>query len=163
MVSGVNCSPQFSVQEFLATRKMYRKESPVYFYHYTQAFHPEEEITGEAAHRLATEFAEKAWPGCEVLVATHTDADHIHAHFIVNAVRSDDGKMLRQGPTTLRHLRELSDGLCMQYGYSVLPTQRQKKADGVSAREYRSAAKGQGWKFRLMNTIENCMRYAWEP
>ena len=160
LVSGINCSPQLSVQEFLATRKMYHKESPVYFYHYTQAFHPEENITGVAAHKLATEFAEKAWPGCEVLVATHTDADHIHSHFIVNAVRPDDGKMLRQGPTTLRHLRELSDELCMRYGYSVLPSQRQKKTDGLSAREYRSAVKGQSWKFRLMNTIENCMRYA---
>lgn len=160
LVSGINCSPQFSVQEFLATRQMHRKESPVYFYHYTQAFHPEENITGAAAHKLATEFAEKAWPGCEVLVATHTDADHIHSHFIVNAVRPDNGKMLRQGPTTLRHLRELSDELCMQYGYSVLPSQRQKKTDGLSAREYRSAAKGQSWKFLLMNTIENCMRYA---
>ena len=160
LVSGINCSPQLSVQEFLATRRMYHKESPVYFYHYTQAFHPKENITGSAAHKLAKEFAEKAWPGCEVLVATHTDADHIHSHFIVNAVRPDDGKMLRQGPTTLRHLRELSDELCMRYGYSVLPSQRQKKADGLSAREYRSAVKGQSWKFRLMNTIENCMRYA---
>lgn len=160
LVSGINCSPQLSVQEFLATRQMYRKESPVYFYHYTQAFHPEENITGAAAHNLAKEFAEKAWPGCEVLVATHTDADHIHSHFIVNAVRFDDGKMLRQGPTTLQHLRELSDELCMQYGYSVLPSQRQRKTDGLSVREYRSAVKGQSWKFRLMNTIENCMRYA---
>ena len=160
LVSGLNCSPQFSVQEFLATRQMHRKESPVYFYHYTQAFHPEENITGSAAHKLATEFAEKAWPGCEVLVATHTDADHIHSHFIVNAVRFDDGKMLRQGPATLQHLRTLSDELCMQYGYSVLPSHRQKKTDGLSTREYRSAAKGQSWKFRLINTIENCMRYA---
>ena len=130
LVGGINCSPQLSVQEFLSTRQMYRKESPVYFYHYTQAFHPEENITGAAAHKLAKEFAEKAWPGCEVLVATHTDADHIHSHFIVNAVRPDDGKMLRQGPTTLKHLRTLSDELCMQYGYSVLPSQRQKKTDG---------------------------------
>ncbi len=160
LVNGINCSPQLSVQEFLATRQMHRKESPVYFYHYTQAFHPEENIIGTAAHKLAKEFAEKAWPGCEVLVATHTDADHIHSHFIVNAVHPGNGKMLRQGPTTLRHLRELSDELCMQYGYSVLPCHRQKKSDGLSAREYRSAAKGQSWKFRLMNTIENCMRYA---
>lgn len=160
LVSGVNCSPQLSVQEFLATRQMYRKESPVYFYHYVQSFHPEESITGAAAHKLAKEFAGKAWPGCEVLVATHIDANHIHSHFIVNAVRPDNGKMLRQGPTTLQHLRELSDALCIQYGYSVLPTQRQKRMDGLSAREYRSAANGQSWKFQLMNTIEKCMHYA---
>jgi hypothetical protein len=30
----------------------------------------------------------------------------------------------------------------------------------MSTREYRSAAKGESWKFRLMNTIDQCMRYA---
>ena len=30
----------------------------------------------------------------------------------------------------------------------------------MSSREYRSAAKGESWKFRLMNTIDQCMRYA---
>ena len=30
----------------------------------------------------------------------------------------------------------------------------------MGTREYRSAAKGQSWKFRLMNAIDQCMRYA---
>ena len=30
----------------------------------------------------------------------------------------------------------------------------------MGTREYRSAAKGESWKFRLMNTIDQCMRYA---
>ena len=30
----------------------------------------------------------------------------------------------------------------------------------MNTREYRSAAKGESWKFRLMNTIDQCMRYA---
>ena len=30
----------------------------------------------------------------------------------------------------------------------------------MSSREYRSAAKGESRKFRLMNTIDQCMRYA---
>ena len=31
---------------------------------------------------------------------------------------------------------------------------------GMSAREYRSAAKGESWKFQLMNTVDLCMRSA---
>lgn len=31
---------------------------------------------------------------------------------------------------------------------------------GLGAREYRSATKGESWKFRLMNTIDECMKYA---
>ena len=30
----------------------------------------------------------------------------------------------------------------------------------MRSREYRSASKGESWKFRLMNTIDQCMRYA---
>ena len=160
LVSGQNCTPQLAAQEFLATRQMHRKDSPVWFYHYVQSFSPDEEITGALAHQVAREFAEQAWPDSEVLIATHTDAEHIHSHFIVNAVCYKSGKMLRQGPNTLDGLRTLSDGLCLKHDLSVLPKQQQRKAKGMSAREYRSAAKGESWKFRLMNTIDQCMRYA---
>ena len=160
LVSGQNCTPQLAAQEFIATRQMHRKNSPIWFYHYVQSFSPDEEITGALAHQVAREFAEQAWPDSEVLIATHTDAEHIHSHFIVNAVCYASGKMLRQGPNTLNGLRTLSDELCLKHDLSVLPKQQQRTAKGMSNREYRSAAKGESWKFRLINTIDQCMRYA---
>lgn len=132
----------------------------MWFYHYVQSFSPDEVITGEQAHQLAKEFAAKAWPDSEVLIATHLDAEHIHTHFIVNAVCWETGKMLRQGPNTLRSLRQLSDELCLKHGFSVLPQQKKKQSQGMGTREYRSAAKGESWKFRLMNTIDQCMQFA---
>ena len=160
LISGQNCTPQLVSQEFQATRDVYHKESPVWFYHYVQSFSPDEVITGEQAQQLAKEFAAKAWPGSEVLIATHLDAEHIHTHFIVNAVCWESGKMLRQGPNTLRSLRQLSDELCREHGFSVLPQQKKKQSQGMGTREYRSAAKGESWKFRLMNAIDQCMCYA---
>ena len=160
LVSGQNCTPQLAAQEFIATRQMHRKDSPIWFYHYVQSFSPDEEVTGALAHQVAQEFAQQAWPDSEVIIATHTDAEHIHTHFIVNSVCYGTGKMLRQGPSTLKNLRTLSDELCMKYGLSVLEKQQPKKAKGMSSREYRSAVKGESWKFRLMNTIDQCMRYA---
>ena len=160
LVSGQNCTPQLADREFQATRGAHRKDSPVWFYHYVQSFSPDEVITGEQAHQLAKEFAAKAWPDSEVLIATHLDAEHIHSHFVVNAVCWESGKMLRQGPNTLRNLRQLSDELCLEHGFSVLPQKKKKQAQGMGTREYRSAAKGESWKFRLMNTIDQCMRYA---
>ncbi len=160
MVSGQNCTPQLAVQEFRATRDAYRKDSPVWFYHYVQSFHPDEQITGPEAHQVAKEFAEKAWPDSEVLIATHIDADHVHSHFLVNAVCYLTGKMLRQDPNTLKRLRKLSDEICERHYLSVLPPQQKTASTGMTGREYRSAAKGQSWKFRLMNTVDQCMRYA---
>ena len=159
MVSGQNCTPPLAVREFLTTRAMHRKESPVWFYHYVQSFAPSEPVTGELAHELAKMFAARAWPESEVLIATHIDREHIHSHFIVNSVCFDNGKMLRQGPGTLARLRPISDELCAAHGLSVLPRQ-ETKTQGLGAREYRSATKGESWKFRLINTIDECMKYA---
>ena len=160
LVSGQNCSPQFADREFIATRNSHRKDSARWFYHYTQSFSPEENIDGRQAHEVAKEFAARAWPDSEVLIATHIDAEHIHSHFIVNAVCWQTGKMLRQGPRTLEHLRKISDEICLSHGLSVLEPEPQKKQQGMSAREYRAALKGESWKFRLMNTIDECMKYA---
>ena len=155
-VSGISCSPQFATEEFLSTRAINGKASPIWFYHYTQSFSPREVVTPDKAHALALEFAAKAWPDSEVLVATHTDAAHLHSHFLVNAVCHETGKMLRQGPRTLERLRSISDELCLRYGLSVL-RHTQKKSPGVGNREYRAAAKGQSWKLRLMSDIDLCM------
>ena len=159
LIRGQNCTPQLAAQEFLTTRAAHRKESPVWFYHYVQSFAPDKSVTGELAHEIAKAFAARAWPESEVLIATHIDREHIHSHFIVNSVCFDSGRMLRQGPGTLARLRSISDELCAAHGLSVLPKQK-AKAQRLGAREYRSAAKGESWKFRLMNTIDECMRYA---
>ena len=159
LISGQNCAPQLAAQEFLATRAAHRKESPVWFYHYVQSFSPDEPVTGELAHEIAKEFAARSWPESEVLIATHIDREHIHSHFIVNSVCFGSGRMLRQGPGTLARLRSISDELCAAHGLSVLPKQ-ETKTQRLGAREYRSAAKGESWKFRLMNTIDECMRCA---
>ena len=159
LVSGQNCTPPLAVWEFLTTRAMHRKESPVWFYHYVQSFAPSEPVTGELAHEIAKMFAARAWPESEVLIATHIDREHIHSHFIVNSVCFGNGKMLRQGPGTLARLRPISDELCAAHGLSVLPRQ-ETKMQGLGAREYRSATKGESWKLRLMNTIDACMKYA---
>ena len=161
LTSGLNCTPHLAAQEFIATRTTHRKDSPVWFYHYVQSFSPEEKITGEQAHRLAKEFAARAWPDNEVLITTHLDAAHFHTHFIVNSVCYGTGRMLRHEPGTLHALRQMSDELCMKYGFSVLPREQGKnRTHGMDGREYRSAAKGESWKFRLIATIDQCMRYA---
>lgn len=160
LTGGINCSPQFAAQEFKATRAAYHKDSPMWFYHYTQSFLPEEPITGEQAHELAKEFAEKAWPDSQILVATHVDREHIHSHFVVNSVCYESGYMLRQGPTTLKKLRKLSDEICVAHGFSVLPPDPPKHSKQLSTREYRSMEKNQSWKLQLMIAIEDAMAAA---
>ena len=161
-LSGVNCSGDTALQEFLLTKESWRKTGGTNFYQYVQSFSPQEGITHAQAHEIALEFASKAWPGHEVLVATHCDADHPHSHFVINSVSFENGKKLRQNPKTLEQLRKLSDEICLAHGFSVLPPQ-QTAADGtkkMSAREYRAAVKGQSWKLELAVQINDVMSVA---
>ena len=140
----------------MATKKSYGKTDGMNFYQYVQSFSPEENITPHKAHEVALVFAEKAWTGYEVLVATHCDAQHIHSHFVINSVSFENGKKLRQNPNTLKSLRALSDEICRHHNLSTLEPYNM---DGIkiSTREYRTAVKGQSWKFKLMNDIDKAM------
>ena len=156
-VSGVNCDGLNAITEFEATKAAWNKEEGIRFYQYVQSFSPHEDITHQQAHELALEFAEKAWPGYEVLVATHCDTDHIHSHFVINSVSFETGLKFRQHPDTLLHLRKLSDELCASRGFSTLKPY-EKGGAKISAREYRAAIGGDSWKFQLMYHIGEAMK-----
>jgi hypothetical protein len=156
LVSGVNCDGENAFKEFMATKKSYCKTDGMNFYQYVQSFSPEENITPQKAHEVALEFAEKAWTGYEVLVATHCDVQHIHSHFVINSVSFENGKKLRQNPNTLKSLRALSDEICRHHNLSTLEPYS-KDGMKISTREYRTAVKGQSWKFKLMNDIDKAM------
>ena len=127
LVGGVNCNGENAFTEFTATKTAHHKKGGMNFYHYVQSFSPSESVTTEQVHEIGLELAEKAWPGHEVLVTTHTDVAHLHNHFVINSVHYENGMKLRQNPGTLTKLRALSDGICQQHGLSVL---EQYKKDG---------------------------------
>lgn len=156
LVSGINCDGENVFKEFMVTKKSYGKTDGMNFYQYVQSFSPDENITPQKAHEVALEFAEKAWTGYEVLVATHCDAQHIHSHFVINSVNFENGKKLRQNPNTLKSLRALSDEICRHHNFSTLEPYI-KDGMKISTREYRTAVKGQSWKFKLMNDIDKAM------
>ena len=94
-------------------------------------------------------------------MATHIDTDHLHSHLVVNSVSFQDGRKLHQSAADLQAHRIANDEICVAHGLEILPPpQKQVKQKRMSTREYRSAAKGESWKFRLINTIDQCMRYA---
>ena len=156
-VSGINCNPMFAKDEFLATKDLYKKRDGVMFYHYIQSFAEDDSLTPEEAHEIGLEFAEKAWPGFEVVVATHTDTHCIHNHFVLNSVNAETGYKYRTKKSHLDELRNISDEFCLAHGLSIIEPSEDKKTSGLGNREYQSAKKGQSWKFRLRSTIRSAM------
>lgn len=158
LISGKDCCPETAFQEFMATKSSYKKSDQTMFYHYDQAFKDGETISPKTAHEIAVKFAEANYPDFEVVIATHVDNEHLHSHFIINSVSFKTGKKLHEGPKTLLKLRAYSDQICQQYGLTTLELYTGGKSQSLASREYRAAAKGQSWKFALMNAIDFAMR-----
>ena len=161
LVSGWNCTAQSALSEMQLTKERFRKTDGRQYYHFVQSFAETDDLTPQKAHAIALELAQREFPNFEVLVATHIDTDHLHSHLIVNSVSFRDGKKLHQSAADLQAHRTVNDEICAAHGLAILPPpEKQVKQKRMSSREYRSAAKGESWKFRLMNTIDQCMRYA---
>lgn len=158
LVSGINCQPQSVYDDFLNTKLLYHKDGGVMFYHMVQSFPKGEAVDPQQAHEAARRLAEY-FDGCEVLVCTHVDREHIHSHCVINSVNFETGKKLHMAKEQLQELMRRNDMICQEMGLPVFePTAQQ--ARGMSGAEYHTALKGQSWKLRLMNTIDECMKYA---
>ena len=145
-VTALNCSLPTAYQEFKNTREMYGKTDGVKYYHFVQSHPSGYKIEPALAHKIAVEFADRAFPGHEVVVATHTDADHIHSHFVLNAVNADTGLKYHSNKFTLQDLRQLSDEICQKYGVTTLnKPEIHKQSDGITNGEYRVAMRGESY------------------
>ena len=158
LVSGINCQPQSVYDDFLNTKLLNHKDGGVMFFHMVQSFPKGEAVDPRQAHEAARRLAEY-FDGCEVLVCTHVDREHIHSHCVINSVNFETGKKLHMAKEQLQELMRRNDMICQEMGLPVFdaPTQQ---ARGMSGAEYHTALKGQSWKLRLMNTIDECMKYA---
>ena len=160
-VTALNCSADTAYEEFNATKNLYHKNSGRLYYHLVQSFPSGYEIAPELAHMIAVEFAYKAFKEYECVVATHIDREHIHSHIVFNSVSFEDGRKYHSDKNTVQELMNLSDEICQKYGVQTLEKQNQKQSkDVLSDREYRSAVKGESWKFQLMSTITEVMKKA---
>ena len=158
LISGINCQAQSVYDDFLNTKLLYHKDGGVMFYHMVQSFPKGAAVDPRQAHEAARRLAEY-FDGCEVLVCTHVDREHIHSHCVINSVNFETGKKLHMAKEQLQELMRRNDAICQEMGLPVFePTTQQARS--MSGAEYHTALKGQSWKLRLMNTIDECMKYA---
>ena len=158
LVSGINCQPQSVYDDFINTKLLYHKDGGVMFYHMVQSFPKGAAVDPRQAHEAARRLAEY-FDGCEVLVCTHVDREHIHSHCVINSVNFETGKKLHMAKEQIQELMRRNDMICQEMSLPVFdaPTQQSR---GMGGAEYHTALKGQSWKLRLMNTIDACMKYA---
>ena len=159
LVSGIGCQPETVFDEFLSTKLLHHKDGGVMFYHMVQSFPKGADVDPRTAHEAARRLA-GYFEGCEVLVCTHVDREHIHSHCIINSVNFETGKKVHMADAQIQALRVCNDQICEELGLPKFQRDEQRQSRGMSNAEYYAASKGESWKFELMRVIDDCMRYA---
>ena len=159
LVSGIGCQPETAFDEFLSTKLLHHKDGGVMFYHMVQSFPKGADIDPRTVHEAARRLA-GYFEGCEVLVCTHVDREHIHSHCIINSVNFETGKKVHMADEQIQELRVRNDEICEELGLPKFQKDEQRHSRGMSNAEYYTASKGESWKFELMRVIDECMRCA---
>ena len=122
--------------------------------HYIQSFSPDDNVTPEAAHRMAKAFARKFFgDDVQVVIATHNDKQHIHSHLLVNAY-SVTGMKYNDNQKTLEQAREYSDRVCLAFGIQPI-MQKDAHSKGMKYNEWDNKRKGTSWKQMIRDEIDS--------
>ncbi|MDL2287974.1 relaxase/mobilization nuclease domain-containing protein [Oscillospiraceae bacterium OttesenSCG-928-F05] len=149
-VSAINCEVESALDEMNAAKDFFNQRSGILAFHCCQSFPPGEDITPEEAHEIGREFARRVWGDrFQVIIATHSNTDHIHNHFVANSVSFVDGKRYHDNKDTYYNLiRKTSDEVCREYGKSVIEKSKSTKkskhyAERAAEKEGRPTIKSQ--------------------
>lgn len=152
LATGICCDVPEALKTFTETKQCFGKLKGRQYYHFTQSFPPNENITAEQAHEAALKFAEecrKFW-GYEMLVVTHKDRDHLHTHFVLNSVSFIDGQKFHMTRKELSAMKELQNQICIGLGYKPAP----KKGFDMYGNKRKNVTANNSKTFRLLKKAE---------
>lgn len=120
-VSGINCSDdsEEALQEMnLVRTKMNKSKDIAQAFHVIHSFDKNisKKLSIEEMHNIAVEFAEKAFPNSQIIVASHNDKDHFHSHLVINNIDMETCKRLRIDPKDLGRMRKINDQTLIDHG-----------------------------------------------
>lgn len=151
---GINCTTDNVEKEFNIIKQLHNKTEGKQYYHFTQAFSPEDNITPDKAHQLGREWIERNIEGHQIYMVTHIDKNHIHNHFVINSVNMDNGLKLQISPNKLLEMKKDSNTLCNRENLSKINLEPNKGISKTDS-EYRLEKKGvTPWKDELRQCID---------
>ncbi len=117
LVTYINCTGTDTAAQFVETKRMWtaitgiNKGKGRSCYHGFMSFAPGE-VDPETAHRLTVKLAKTLWGArFEIVVATHTDTDYVHSHFVINSVSIKDGRKMKYASRQLFEMIEEANSI----------------------------------------------------
>lgn len=170
LMDGLNVTPvpDLAVQEMMACKDYYGSTTGKQYHHVVISYHRDEHITPEQAAQNALELAKATpkWQQHQILLATHTDRDHIHTHLIINSTNMATGRKLRWLRRDLADLKDRCVAMCLQQGLHVpvkgLTFEGQERTSIVAdnPRTYNQLRKDAGYVHDIMAAIQDVRKTA---
>lgn len=95
---------------------------------------------------------------CQIVIATHLDKGHLHNHYILNTYALD-GKKFNDNQTTLKHIREYSDRVCLAFGIQPI-AETKNKGKTLAYNEWEHKKRGTSWKQKIRLDIDRLIATA---
>ena len=133
LAGSINCLPEMAYRQMKATKRMFGKTGGRQGYHFVISLKPGEG-TPEIMYDIAMRFAEEAFAGeYEVVVAVHTDREHLHAHIVINSVNMVTGYKFqcRDGDWKYK-FQPITNKLCEEYGLHITPAEYSKEPKNMA-------------------------------
>ncbi|MDE5991834.1 MAG: relaxase/mobilization nuclease domain-containing protein [Oscillospiraceae bacterium] len=146
-------------EQFADTAKIWNKaqsKNSRKYYHFIHSFSPEDNISPQKAHRLTEELCGKFFPHSEIVIATHTDTNHIHSHIVINSVNFDNGKMLQISPRQYTAIKDYSNEIAERENLAVVDFRKPTKEPVRQSQAERQIILrgGTSWKQELAEVID---------
>lgn len=167
-LDGINCEPYSYAAECREVNELYgknQKPEDIKAHHFIVSYDPKDvddhSLTGPKAQEISMEFANRCFPGFQMLVCTHMDGSNesgnIHTHIMMNSVRKYDtdpesfgereidhkaGYKLHLTEGYLRYMKQELMGLCERAELHQVDL-LSPAAEKITDREYRVKQHGQ--------------------
>ncbi len=133
LAGGINCLPDMAYRQMKATKQMFGKTGGRQGYHFVISLKPGEG-TPKIMYDIAMRFAEEVFGGeYEVVVAVHTDREHLHAHIVINSVNMVTGYKFqcRDGDWKYK-FQPITNKLCEEYGLHITPAEYSREPKNMA-------------------------------
>lgn len=146
-------------EQFADTAKIWNKaqsKNSRKYYHFIHSFSPDDNISPQTAHRFTEELCKKFFSHSEVVIATHTDTNHIHSHIVINSVNFDNGKMLQISPKRYTAIKDYSNEIADRENLAVVNFRKptREKVRQSQAEKQIILRGGTSWKQELAEVID---------
>ena len=133
------------------------------YYHFKLSPDRKDKADPLMVQEYAKACAEKMFPDCECVIATHTDTQTVHSHIVVNAVHPITGKKLHFNDADYTRLKDLANEIGEEFGFSSLDFRKKAENNRTQDEQHIILKGGISWKEELREVIEEGRQAATTP